>query len=101
MEPSDLDETVLQLAAAAYHMCHRHRAPALAGGVRSGVHRYPNEPLTFGLSHLQFEATLTAARQSTNPFNFAPVAMLGRAGALEAGGRTRTHGLTLHPPPAA
>jgi integrase len=32
------------------------------------------------LSHLQFEALLTAARDSTNPFDFALVAMLDLLG---------------------
>jgi site-specific recombinase XerD len=35
---------------------------------------------TLGLSHLQFEALLTAARDSTNPQDFALVAMLGLLG---------------------
>ena len=35
---------------------------------------------TLGLSHLQFEALLTAARDSTNPNDFALVAMLGLLG---------------------
>ncbi|WP_054055985.1 tyrosine-type recombinase/integrase [Alloactinosynnema sp. L-07] len=39
-----------------------------------------NESPTLGLSHLQFEALLTAARDSTNPFDFALVAMLGLLG---------------------
>ncbi|WP_233594805.1 tyrosine-type recombinase/integrase [Amycolatopsis sp. WAC 04169] len=37
----------------------------------------PNESPTLGLSHLQFEALLSAARESVNPFDFALVAMLG------------------------
>jgi site-specific recombinase XerD len=40
----------------------------------------PNESPTLGLSHLQFEALLTAARESVNPFDFALVAMLGLLG---------------------
>ncbi|MGA6162561.1 tyrosine-type recombinase/integrase [Amycolatopsis magusensis] len=40
----------------------------------------PNESPTLGLSHLQFEAPLTAARESINPFDFALVAMLGLLG---------------------
>jgi site-specific recombinase XerD len=42
--------------------------------------RRPHVPLespTLGLSHLQFEALLTAARQSSNIYDFALVAMLG------------------------
>jgi site-specific recombinase XerD len=35
---------------------------------------------TLGLSHLQFEAMLSAARQSTNRFDFALVTMLGLLG---------------------
>jgi integrase len=37
----------------------------------------PAESPTLGLSHLQFEALLTAARDSINVFDFALVAMLG------------------------
>ncbi|WP_200871720.1 tyrosine-type recombinase/integrase [Actinomadura welshii] len=37
----------------------------------------PPESPTLGLSHLQFEALLSAARASTNPNDFALVAMLG------------------------
>ncbi|MEU0886250.1 hypothetical protein ABZ345_47420 [Lentzea sp. NPDC005914] len=40
----------------------------------------PNESPTLGLSHLQFEALLTAARESANRFDFALVAMLGLLG---------------------
>jgi integrase len=40
----------------------------------------PNESPTLGLSHLQFEAMIVAARTSTNPFDFALVAMLGLLG---------------------
>jgi integrase/recombinase XerD len=40
----------------------------------------PNESPTLGLSHLQFEALLSAARESVNPFDFALVAMLGLLG---------------------
>ena len=45
--------------------------------------RRPNVPAespTLGLTHLQFEAMLTAARDSTNPADFALVAMLGLLG---------------------
>ncbi|WP_329407222.1 tyrosine-type recombinase/integrase [Nocardia vinacea] len=42
--------------------------------------RVPNESPTLGLSHLQFEALLTAARDSANQFDFALVAMLGLLG---------------------
>src|SRR4029077_15611307 len=40
----------------------------------------PPESPTLGFTHLQFEALLTAARDSTNPCNFALVAMLGLLG---------------------
>ncbi len=45
--------------------------------------RRPNVPPqspTLGLSHLQFEAMLTAARLSPNPFDFALVCLLGLLG---------------------
>jgi integrase len=40
----------------------------------------PPESPTLGLTHLQFEAMLTAARESTNTNDFALVAMLGLLG---------------------
>lgn len=40
----------------------------------------PAESPTIGLSHLQFEALLTAARESPNVFDFALVTMLGLLG---------------------
>jgi len=48
----------------------------------------PPESPTLGLSHLQFEAMLSAARDSTNRYDFALVAMLGLLGLriFEAGG---------------
>ena len=40
----------------------------------------PAESPTLGFTHLQFEALLTAARDSANPYDFALVAMLGLLG---------------------
>jgi integrase len=40
----------------------------------------PAESPTLGFTHLQFEALLTAARESTNPCDFALVALLGLLG---------------------
>jgi len=40
----------------------------------------PPESPTLGLTHLQFEAMLTAARESTNSFDFALVCLLGLLG---------------------
>ena len=40
----------------------------------------PPESPTLGLTHLQFEAMLTAARESTNHFDFALVCLLGPLG---------------------
>jgi integrase/recombinase XerD len=40
----------------------------------------PAESPTLGFTHLQFEALLTAARESPSPYDFAPVAMLGLLG---------------------
>jgi integrase len=40
----------------------------------------PPEPPTLGFTHLQFEALLTAARESPHPCDFALVAMLGLLG---------------------
>ncbi|MFI7669299.1 tyrosine-type recombinase/integrase [Nocardia sp. NPDC049526] len=42
--------------------------------------RVSNESPTLGLSHLQFEALLSAARDSANRFDFALVVMLGMLG---------------------
>jgi integrase/recombinase XerD len=40
----------------------------------------PPESPTLGFTHLQFEAMLTASRESPNPYDFALVAMLGLLG---------------------
>src|SRR6266567_61513 len=40
----------------------------------------PAESPTLGFTHLQFEALLTAARESPKPFDFALAAMLGLLG---------------------
>ena len=42
--------------------------------------RLPPESPTLGLTHLQFEALLTAGRSSPNPFDFALVCLLGLLG---------------------
>ncbi|MEU5726866.1 tyrosine-type recombinase/integrase [Micromonospora sp. NPDC047738] len=39
----------------------------------------PPESPTLGLGHLQFEALITTARQSSNPNDFALIALLGRS----------------------
>jgi integrase/recombinase XerD len=49
-----------------------------AGHVRRPA--VPAESPTLGFTHLQFEALLTAARESPNPSDFALVAMLGLLG---------------------
>ena len=54
-----------------------------AAGLAADYVRRPNVPPespTLGLSHLQFEAMLAAARDSANRFDFALVAMLGLLG---------------------
>lgn len=66
----------------------------------------PHESPTLGLSHLQFEAMLTAGRDSVNPNDFALVAMLGLLGLrifeatgsnVQALGEARGHRvLTVH-----
>jgi hypothetical protein len=45
-----------------------------------GRPRVPAESPTLGFTHLQFEALLTAARESSHPCDFALVAMLGLLG---------------------
>jgi integrase/recombinase XerD len=51
----------------------------------------PPESPTLGFTHLQFEAMLTAARESPNPYDFALVAMLGPARAADLRGIRREH----------
>jgi len=51
------------------------RPPSMSGG--QPCHR---SPPTLGFTHLQFEAMLTASRESANPSDFALVAMLGLLG---------------------
>ena len=64
----------------------------------------PAESPTLGFTHLQFEALLTAARESPNPYDFALVAMLGLLGLriFEAtGSRHRRPRRGTRPPSAA
>ena len=52
----------------------------------------PAESPTLGFTHLQFEALLTAARESANPYDFALVTMLGllgKRGSRQRGVRTQ------------
>jgi hypothetical protein len=63
----------------------------------------PPESPTLGFTHLQFEALLTAARESPNPCDFALVAMLGLLGLLglrifEATSAKRSRSLHLPSP---
>ncbi|MFQ6398997.1 tyrosine-type recombinase/integrase [Nocardia sp. KC 131] len=60
-------------------MRHRRRPGALAGRVRTAP-ASPERVTTLELSHLQFEALLSAARDSANRFDFALVVMLGMLG---------------------
>lgn len=69
------DDPMLRLAVAAT------LPRPLAGRVRPTPH-VPHESSTLGLSHLQFEAMLTAGRDSDNPNDLALVAMLGLLGLL-------------------
>ena len=61
--------------------------------------RVPAESPTLGLSHLQFEALLTAARDSTNPNDAALVSMLGLLGLriFEATGSDRVQPVDATP----
>jgi hypothetical protein len=61
------------------HLRHRYRPGCLAAAYVRRPH-VPAESPTLGLSHLQFEAMLVAARTSGNWFDFALVAMLGLLG---------------------
>ena len=60
----------------------RHRRPPGALTSRACFRRptVPAESPTLGFTHLQFEALLTAARESSHPCDFALVAMLGLLG---------------------
>jgi integrase/recombinase XerD len=61
------------------HLRHRRRAGALPGRARPAAARHGRiAPL--GFTHLQFEALLTAARESASDYDFALVAMLGLLG---------------------
>src|SRR5260370_28505262 len=51
------------------------RRPSMSAGPT-----VPPESPTLGFTHLQFEAILTAARESPNRYDFALVAMLGLLG---------------------
>jgi len=52
----------------------------LSGDLRARRPAVPGESPTLGFTHLQFEALLTAARESANPYDFALVTMLGLLG---------------------
>ena len=60
-----------------------YRTCVIDGGLEHSPAEYVRRPTvpaqspTLGLSHLQFEAMLTAARLSANPNNFALVCLLG------------------------
>jgi hypothetical protein len=51
----------------------------------------PPESPTLGFAHLQFEALLTAARESSSPCDFALVAMLGLLGLADLRSHRRRH----------
>lgn len=74
-----LHPTQVQLQAST-GLRHRRRAEALPGRVRPTAHPFHPSHRTLGLTHLRFEAMLTAARQSANPFDFALVCLLGLLG---------------------
>jgi len=61
------------------HLRHRRHLRTLAGGYVRRPTLPPQSP-TLGLTHLQFDALLTDARQSCNPFDFALACQLGLLG---------------------
>jgi integrase/recombinase XerD len=61
------------------HLCHRWPAGAFTSRARPPAFG-PAGVIDAGVHHLQFEALLTAARESPNPYDFALVAMLGLLG---------------------
>ena len=61
-------------------VCDRPGAAGLAGGLCAAPERPTRNRPTLGLSHLQFEALLAAAKDSTNRVDLALVAMLGLLG---------------------
>jgi integrase/recombinase XerD len=63
-----------------YHACVLDRLIAHSPAEHVRRPAVPAESPTLEFTHLQFEALLTAARESPNPYDFALVAMLGLLG---------------------